>query len=148
MLEMLKILFDPRLLLILIGIGASSFVGGYWRGEAIRARADHTRELQIQLDNARADLALASKRASDAEAVLAGANANIASLQQERDDANAKVEDYAQELAQRTSSACLLSPDDARRLRDIGSGAAPATGRRPGKPAGHAGAARAAGQSS
>jgi hypothetical protein len=65
---------------------------------------------------------------ADAEAA---AQAQVSSLQQIANDLQNKVTTYEHEIATRKNAACLLGPDDVRRLRDIGHGKSKAPGQHP-----------------
>lgn len=96
-------------------------VGLYLFGDVHRGRLDAAQyEAKWQ---AAARLAEAERAARDEtirRAVSADADQRIAAIQRESEQLQVKVAEYEQALATSNAVACRVSPDDVRRLRDLG----------------------------
>lgn len=129
--------------LALIGAGL------YAVGDLHRARIDHAR-FTATWDAAvlRAETERAARDQAIRRDVSADADRRIADIQRESDQLQAKVTDYERALSASNAAACLVSADDARRLRELGFAPGPAHDRPPrglranssgGRPAGRQG---------
>jgi regulator of protease activity HflC (stomatin/prohibitin superfamily) len=102
---------NPTVLLVLGGIWLASLGGVAWKVNSAAEARCNAAALRAELAAVRADLANAEGAARVAEAASRTLNA-------EAMDRDARIRQYETTLA--TRDPCILTPDDATRLRDLG----------------------------
>jgi hypothetical protein len=98
-------------------IGAGLYVvGDVHRGRLDQARFTAKWEAAVR----RSELERSARDEAIKREVSADADRRIAEIQRESDQLQTKVAEYEQALSASNAVACLVSPDDARRLRELG----------------------------
>jgi hypothetical protein len=104
--------------------------GLYLFGDIHRGRLDEARyAAKWEAAVRQADAARALRDEAIRRAVSVDADQRIAAIQRESEQLQTKVAEYERALSASNAVACRVSPDDARRLRDLGYASAPGQGR-------------------